>query len=526
VVAAVPIYFDPATGNEGSGAVSVAISQNGQTSPAFGTLINIQSLSTDAAYLPLGQISRTFLNYQAMKLARRLNEMQAYQALPSNTVDTTAAQAQLQTLLIKTIEARNDVDRVVLNPSLVLTIGSISNGFPLQFDQNSVATMDRVYALQIAQMAPAINSVISGTPLIVDATGKRGGHVINMHGHLLSKSRIARGRARTTAHIDYAALASALGATANLTAISQAYSDFLHNTTGSLEQSLAVAGGYVSAFQLATITAPPGSLVQRAGSLMGAVVSGVGLLNNFALEASDLAFIMVASRNGTDPSVIAEAQADLQKNADAAWFNTINTEISLVGFGTGAPPSYWGDYGKVVNQVLLQDGSQVAMQSAGLISAVGQCLTDATTGGSCLSQIGSVSTALAAETTSVFNSAAQGFSDVLGAADVSNSEGPILSPDAGIQIGPFNGGIELQSLADPNGNYDVFVPLSVPNTDYVALDDTVYDPVANTALTTVVVDLSGLTASAGSASITESPISATCNDTDAPNPDGDDPDCD
>jgi hypothetical protein len=529
VVTAVPIYFDPASGNEIAGTVFVSISQRGQTSNPFPAPISIQVLSNDASSLPLGQLSHAFLNYQAMKIGRRLNELQAYQALQGNTVDTTAAQSTLQDLLRKTIEARNDVDRVALNPALVLSIGNLGNGLPLQFDQYSVTTMDRMYALQLAAMAPAINSVLSGKPLVVDAVGRRGGRVMNMHGHLLSRKRMAHGRAsslKPVANIDYANLASAIGVAGNLTAISQALSDYLHNTPGSTEQFLAIEGGWAGLFQLGTAAAPPGSVLQRGGALMGALVSGVGLLNNFALEVSDLAFIMVASRNGTDPSVIAEAQADLQKNADAALFNTINTEISLIGFGTGAPTSYWGAYGADVNAVLQSNGGQIAIQSAGLISAVGQCVVDATAGGSCLSQIGDVSTQLAESTASVFTTAANGFADVLGDALVSQSQSAFLSPDAGIQMGPFDGGIDLQTLADPTGNYDMFVPVGSPGTDYSAIMDTVYDPVSGTALATVSINLSTLTASAGAVPPTEPPIPVTCNDTDATNPDGDDPDCD
>jgi hypothetical protein len=72
VVAAVPIYFDPVTGNEGNGTVSVAISQNGQTSSPFPTPVNIQALPNNASSLPLRQITRAFLNYQAVKIGRRL----------------------------------------------------------------------------------------------------------------------------------------------------------------------------------------------------------------------------------------------------------------------------------------------------------------------------------------------------------------------------------------------------------------------------------------------------------------------
>src|ERR1017187_4314915 len=73
-------------------------------------VICAQALTTYGTQL--GEISRAVLIFDATVLARRLNELQAFQALPGNKVDTSQAQATLNTLLTAVIMARQDVDEV------------------------------------------------------------------------------------------------------------------------------------------------------------------------------------------------------------------------------------------------------------------------------------------------------------------------------------------------------------------------------------------------------------------------------
>ncbi|PYJ86995.1 MAG: hypothetical protein DME70_07315 [Verrucomicrobia bacterium] len=83
--------------------------------------------------------------------------------------------------------------------------------------------------------------------------------------------------------------------------------------------------------------------------------------------------------------------------------------------------------------------------------------------------------------------------------------------------------LDIQGIADPGGNFDLFVPLGVPETDYSTLTFSVYDPISGIALGDETVDLSGLNTSQP---IQVPTVIGTCNDTDSGNPDGDDPDCD
>jgi len=231
-------------------------------------------------------------------------------------------------------------------------------------------------------------------------------------------------------------------------------------------------------------------------------MSSLALLQNFGMELGDLAFIMVASQNGTDPSVIAEAQADIQQQGNQAWMNTIQAELSLAEIG---------EYAESVV-------AQGALQGAEFITAAYACATS-----ECLGTLQSTASQLATEVTSVFGSVAQGFAEVTGIADISNSEGPILSAETGIEAGPFDMTDQVTALADPDGNYDLYVPLQSAITDYGNITVTAYDPISAETLTSQTVDLLTLTTSAVGQIPT---MQGTCNDTDAGDPDADDPDCD
>jgi hypothetical protein len=81
----------------------------------------------------------------------------------------------------------------------------------------------------------------------------------------------------------------------------------------------------------------------------------------------------------------------------------------------------------------------------------------------------------------------------------------------------------MSGLADPNGDYDIFIPLQAPSTDYSNQTMTIFDPETGNTLGSALVDLSTLTTSAPGQLPT---IQGTCSDDDAGSPDGDDPDCD
>lgn len=109
----------------------------------------------------------------------------------------------------------------------------------------------------------------------------------------------------------------------------------------------------------------------------GALVSGVSLLQNFGNELGDLAFIMTAA-DGTDPQVLADAYADIQRQGHDAGGNTIATELSLAQLGV----ELWTESGQAIKpfatevlQALNSSGGQSAAQVVGFLNSAYQCAT-------------------------------------------------------------------------------------------------------------------------------------------------------
>jgi len=515
VVAATPLYLDPSSGQIGPGSVSLVLSQ-GNTSSAPVTL-NIQDLPSVSSYgTQLGQISHAFLTYSQMRTARRLGEFQAFQELPGNTIATSQPQASLQAFLTALIEARNDGDRVSLNNSLVISGGTLSNGTAIQFDQNSLDMMDRVFGLYLTQFSSIYSA--TATPAVLKAnsmsargfSGRRSKHALRIRPFIVSPEQASTG--------GLSAVLNYITAAGNLTALTQAYSDGTAKDATTFDKVLAISNGASALYGLATVGGTVGQAV--AGAAFGALLSGVSLLNHTGMELGDLAFIMVASRNGGDPAVLQEAQNDLNNNSHAAAIDAIQTELNLAAVG-GA----FGSFGNgVVGSFLAVEnaGGQIALQSAGFITGAYGCVTSSS--GPCYTAIENTALNLGSEVINIFTSNSQGFAEVSGTANISNSQGSTLAADTGIAISSFDvSSSDMTALADPNGNYDLFVPLQAANTNYGLLTVTAFDPVSGLVLASSPIDLTSLTTTAPMQLPT---LQGGCTDTDAGNPDSDDPDCD
>ncbi len=118
----------------------------------------------------------------------------------------------------------------------------------------------------------------------------------------------------------------------------------------------------------------------------------------------------------------------------------------------------------------------------------------------------------------------------MGVATATNSQGGLLAGLSGVALNLTNG--VISGLADTGGNYRFLVPPTNSCTgpvangascNYDSASVDVYDPITGSTLTSVAVDLSGISTSTPFVIF---PILATCNDPDATNPDADDPDCD
>jgi hypothetical protein len=122
----------------------------------------------------------------------------------------------------------------------------------------------------------------------------------------------------------------------------------------------------------------------------------------------------------------------------------------------------------------------------------------------------------------VFSSSTQGLVEAIGTVTVTTNLG-IEAPQSGLDLSPAPNGDTISTIADPNGDYDMFLPLGVSGFDYTSAEFSLFDPISTNVLNTDVVDLSGLSTS----TVVQLPtMQGTCNDDDAGDPDSDDPDCD
>ena len=515
VVATVPLYIDPSTGQVGANEVSIVLTQGAQSSDPV--TINIQELPTVNSYgTQLGQISHAFLTYAEMRAARRLGELQAFEELPGNTVDTSQAQANLQTLLTALIESRSDVDRVSLNNSLVISGGTLANGTPIQFDQNSLDMMDRVIGLYLTQLGSIYS--IPATSSALESSSRQSFH-------RQASSKFAPAKRRPLApfmvsreQANSGGLSAVLAFLTNVDSLNSVTQEFLPaftQDTTLFDKVQALVTGSAALYAMASGT---GTLAQQvAGLALGTLLPAVHLLDDFAMELYDLGQIMVASASGNDPAVLQAAQADINSRAADASNALLQTELNLATVGI------FGGYGSAVYESFVAaQATGVALQSALLIDDIVACVQLSSE--PCYTLWENAAVSLAAEVKSVFGSATQGFGQVTGLATISNSQGTTLAGDTGIEISPFDvTSSDMTALSDPNGNYDLFISLQAPNSNYASLTLSAFDPVSGLVLSSATVDLSGLNTSAPLVLPT---LQGTCTDSDAGSPDADDPDCD
>ena len=122
----------------------------------------------------------------------------------------------------------------------------------------------------------------------------------------------------------------------------------------------------------------------------------------------------------------------------------------------------------------------------------------------------------------VFASPNQGIGEVTGLVTLNTGLG-LQAPQGRIEISPGPDGEIISTIADPSGNYDLYVPLGTSGFNYSTTTFSLFDPISGTVLGSEVVDLSG---SITSIPTMIAPLQGGCNDNDADNPDADDPDCD
>ncbi len=485
VVVGVPIYLDPSSGKTGSAAVSLVLTQGSQTSAPLN--INLQDIPQLSDYgTSLGVISRSFLNYQAIALGRQSGELRAMQASPLNSVDTTREQTNVSKLLSAAIKSRNDIDRVITNTSLAIPIGTLSNGTQVGFDQRSVTMMDRIIGMYLISLTSIFQPNGAGTA----------GHGINLQAH--DRSNDSRRRPKVTPAFIGSALKYITNGNSATGIAGSAVSAYRAESTR--DEILAIAGGAATVVAVGAALAGLPAYAAAAGAV-GAAIALVSVGNDLYHVASDISTVMNSSAG---QPAIQMAYSDMTNQA-------VNVVVDSFGVALGAVSAS----SKLL--ALLTDTNQIALQSGSFIATVTQIFTQGSA-----DQDHQTSDNAANQVANTSVGPGQGFGVADGTVTVSNSQGPVLSGLTGIQLGqPPN--TDASAIADPNGNYSIFVPLGSTTINYNNLTLQAIDPISGSTLSSTTVNLDDLNSAVP---VNLPTLSGTCVDNDAASPDSDDPDCD
>jgi hypothetical protein len=462
VVVAVPLYIDPTTGVITQGQVSLILSQDASSSaPVAFTIQDLPTLSTLGTQL--GDISHAMKILEAMLLGTNLGQIQAAQAVLDTQVDTSEAQASLSTLSKGVLESRNDIDRILLDNTVVITAGTLSNGTPVSFDKNSVDLLDRIFAASLIHQFT--NPVSSSSAL-----------------------RLGPSRLAADAETEVKTLETIAGLAG---VVKDSQSAF--GTKNWLDLAYAatkvIAGGVV--LGLAIAEAPVAATL---------LVIGVAAIDLPLIEAQIYANKLMYLGDKAVQAPPTEIAKDLEALNDSKkdfFFATLDT-LAAAG----------GPLAKAAGKLNLAD----QFASTALVSSVQQ-IAD---------KLGFLHLAeMSEETANGVESIS--FGKINGTANIQHDQG-IASPQTSIELCCLGAAdIGILGVADPSGNYDMFVPLHVPNTDYANMSVSAFDFVSDTTISSEFVDLRGLDVNVP---IQVPTLTGVCFDFDATFPDGDDPDCD
>jgi hypothetical protein len=495
VVAAAPLYVDPSSGQIGPGTVSVTLTQGSLSSAPIS--VDIQDLPPLSAYgTQLGDISRAVLNFDTMLLARRINQLHAFQALPGNTIDTSQAQATLNTLLTLVIKTRQDVDQVALGYSAVISNGTLPDGTPVQFDQSSLDLMDRISAVILTNTLGTLPpvSAASSAPL----RSKRLAPIRHLEGlQPLARPRLIRGPTFGTsprngpssvakAEAQSSRLQTILQMMETATDTNEVTTAALESATGrnwvdQLEAASTAAGIYVDGLRETAFNKTLGAAAAIVSDIrlvgdcygdLGAYIYGLATGNQSLVNTAVDAF------NSIPRSELYGALYDFLKLTPVGEIEALQPVLTTV------------DFIKSVFEL-----GQKAQEGTDSVESDLQASVPVPT----------VDT--------------QGIGYVTGMVNVATNEGT-GAPLSGIQLSSDLTDV-FTTIADPSGNYQLFVPLQDPAFDYADATVTIIDPISQSNLGSEVVDLSTLTTAAPLQipTLQGSP----CNFIDF---DGDDPDCD
>jgi hypothetical protein len=518
VVVAVPLYVDTTTGAPQGGVVAMSITQGSiTTSP---TTVTIQNLPTVASYgVAPGAITHAVLIFQSLILSQRINALEALGGATGSQIDTTASVTSLKAQLAATIGARSDVDRVSVDSGVVVPAATTTTGTQIQFDATTLDLMDRVQAIFLMQTFGSVVLQVQANP---------------PSGPVVSAVKGAKLRIHATPRQK---VASSSRSRVHILVNPWAYPRATPSPTTKLGQILIAIQGVNTAFQipLQTVKALNPTTTAAAGAgdpnaildQVSAIGAGIDAVAKWLPPNATFGYVtaLLSTTNTVvhcitnDASYIyAEATGDTATAAIIAQDMASNytKDIDALVTITSAIPAFEG---------------VAALSSVYSYWTTGRdyyCLANGNTSSVCPDQADeSTGQQVAAQDSTVFNSSNPGLVDVTGTVDLTSNLG-LQAPDGGIELSPeTSGGSTVDTMADPSGAYQMYIPLGNSNYDYAAAPIALYDPLTGTVLDSLTVNLAtgGSTVHQGSPLIIPT-LSGTCEDDDIDDPDGDDPDCD
>jgi hypothetical protein len=289
----------------------------------------------------------------------------------------------------------------------------------------------------------------------------------------------------------------------------------------SLMQSTVAVGATLVAVGAAVAGAPAialgASAVLTYAALAGVAISGAAVINDAYNVSNTLAPVIWGEQT------LSQVQNTLTKEGTALLSDSVQTVVQSIGVGGLASAAEAVAAGTVATDVwptvlggLFESSEQDASLAAAsfLTQAVSLAAQATLTDANQTAQQTASGTTLAP---------GQGFTALNGTVVIANSEGPILSALTGISLEDTSGNVYLQTLTDTDSNYTLYVPTGTELSGMTDLLLNAIDPVAGEILDSMALNLSNLTAG-GTEPL--GALTGMCNDTDATDPDNDDPDCD
>jgi hypothetical protein len=545
VIVAAPLCIDGSTADSTSFPATITITQNGVASPAVS--LTIGALPTLATLgVTLGTVSRAMYNFQQIVLGSSINAQEGLALLAGNAATGAALRSSararafnkrlapkerhalsqpsdtgpgtssgsslldhLQTRLTGTILARNDIDRIVTDNTVSISVGTAPDGTALAFNSTSVDMMDRILAQYLLATYGSTPTSTSGG--LAKGQSRKSAPSATPQGSSLSSLTNLTNTLTTVA-----GAASATSAGQTLWGSSPSTTTDNALAALSLMQTVvsvgAVAVGVGAAVAGAPALALAASAVATYAAIAGVALSAAAIGNDLVNLGTTVASIY----NGD--MTFAQAENNLIKQTAALASDGVQAFLQAEGVGglTTVLDNVAANVWPTVLQGMYQaEASDTALAAGQLATAVGNLIVQNSFTDDVMSAQQSMS--------DVTLGPNQGWSTLTGSVDIINNQGPILSALTGINVEDGSGNIYLQTMTDTQGNYSLAVPVGTSLSSVGGLMLMAVDPVAGEILDSTTLSISSLTPGSSQAL---GALSGTCNDDDATDPDSDDPDCD